>query len=40
MTDPAPRQIPGPGPVAFDPAWGMDPGLVGQMTQLARFLGY
>ncbi|HEY6786855.1 MAG TPA: sulfotransferase [Trebonia sp.] len=40
MTDPALRQVPEPGPVVFDPAWGMDPELVEQMTQLARFLGY
>jgi hypothetical protein len=40
MTDPALRQVPEPGPVVFDPAWGMHPELVGQMTRLARFLGY
>jgi sulfotransferase family protein len=40
MTEPALRQIPEPGPVVFDPAWGMHPELVGQMTRLARFLGY
>ena len=40
MTDPALRQIPEPGPVVFDPGLGMPPELPGQMTRLARFLGY
>jgi hypothetical protein len=40
MSDPALRQIPDPGPVVFDPAWGMHPELIGQMTRLARFMGY
>jgi Sulfotransferase family len=40
MTDPALRQVPEPGPVVFDPAWGLRPELLGQMTRLARLLGY
>ena len=40
MDDPALREIPEPGPVVFDPAWEMDPALAGQVTELARLLGY
>jgi hypothetical protein len=40
MADPALRPIPEPGPVVFDPVWGMHPKLVSQITQLAGFLGY
>lgn len=40
MHSPALRQVPAPGPVEFDPAWGLDPGLIRRMVGLAHYLGY
>lgn len=37
---PALRLIPGPGPVKFDPAWGLPYEMSSRMTKLARYLGY
>ncbi|MBV9451289.1 MAG: sulfotransferase [Streptosporangiaceae bacterium] len=34
------RTIPEPGPVIFDPAWGLHPEMTRRMTRLAAFLGY
>lgn len=40
MRAPRLRSIPDPGPVVFDPAWGLHPDLTRRMTGLAGFLGY
>jgi hypothetical protein len=40
MRAPRLRPIPEPGPVIFDPAWGLRPELTSRMTGLAAFLGY
>ena len=37
---PALRPIPNPGPVKFDPAWGLPYEMSNRMTKLARYLGY
>jgi hypothetical protein len=40
MRSPKLRPVPEPGPVAFDPAWGLHTELTRHMTGLAAFLGY
>jgi hypothetical protein len=40
MHAPELRPVPEPGPVTFDPAWGLHPELTRRMARLAAFLGY
>jgi hypothetical protein len=40
MFSPQLRRIPDPGPVVFDPAWGLPPEMVRRMKILAGYLGY
>ncbi|MCQ4042785.1 sulfotransferase family protein [Streptantibioticus rubrisoli] len=40
MYHPALRAVPDPGPVAFDPAWGLPAEMCRRMTELAELLGY
>lgn len=40
LCSPALRPVPEPGPVRFDPAWGLHPELTSRMTRLAAYLGY
>lgn len=40
LRSPALRPIPAPGPVVFDPAWGLRDEMCDRMTVLARSLGY
>ncbi|MGI5233694.1 sulfotransferase family protein [Actinoallomurus sp. CA-142502] len=40
LRSPALRPIPAPGPVVFDPSWGLHDEMCDRMTDLARSLGY
>jgi hypothetical protein len=37
---PALREVPDPGPVSFDPAWGLPLGTISRTAELANYLGY
>lgn len=40
LLSPALRPVPAPGPVIFDPSWGLPEKMIDLMTRLAVFLGY